>query len=137
VANEQPQPQGNPATSAVVGATQQVREAVEKMDRTLQRFESWQSPGMFRVTPAGSGGIMGQGRDATHERLRVREWVISVGAAGAYILMAGENPIATVQFSAAGSIVIPLPITIERGILITTAGVAAEIYDSFLITNTE
>jgi hypothetical protein len=137
VANEQPQPQGNPATSAVVGATQQVREAVAKMDRTLQRFESWQSPGMFRVTPAANGGVVGQGREATHERLRVREWVISVSDAGAYTLMAGQTPVATVQFAGAGSIVIPLPITLERGILITTAGVAANIYDSFLITNTE
>lgn len=131
------QPQGNPATSAVVGALQAVKDAVGGVANTLQRFESRQSPGMFRITPAGSGGVMGEGRAATHERLRVVEWVISVGEAGAYVLTVSDTPIATVQFAAAGTIVIPLPITIERGVLVTTAGTADQIYDSFLIVHTE
>ncbi len=128
----------NPATSAVVGALQQVRSAVQGIAATLQRYETIQSPGLFRVTPAGSSCPSGQGEQATHTRLRVVSWVVSAGTnGGAFSLVAGENVLATVQFAAEGSIVIPLAVTIDRGILVTTDGVAADLYESFLIVHTE
>lgn len=123
----------NPATSVVVAALGAVRSAVGSVADILQRIEKRQSPGIFRVTPTGS--LVGPGRPATHERLRVLSWVVTASAAGQYLLMAGESVIAAVQMSAAGTVVIPLPITIESGILVTTDGAA--VVDSFLVTYTE
>lgn len=136
----------NPSTGAVVGALQAVRNAVQSVGLTLQRIESRQSPGLFRITPEGSSCPSGAGRPATHERLRVVSWVVTAVTAGTPVsLQVGETIVATVQFPLApgagvaiGTLVIPLPITIDRGLTVSTvAANANEIYDSFLILYTE
>jgi hypothetical protein len=129
----------NPATSVVVAALGAVREAVIGVANTLQRFETRQSPGLYRILPAASASaaVLAPGFPAQSTRLRVIEWIIAVDAAGTYGVTVGGVPIVQVEFGAAGTLIVPLPITVDRAAEVTTSGTAANIVDSFLITVTE
>jgi hypothetical protein len=138
--DEKPQPIAvNPATSVIVSALGAVRAAVLGVADTLQRFESRQSPGLYRILPAASASaaVLAPGFPAQSTRLRVIEWVIAVDAAGTYGVQVGGTPIVQVEFGAAGTLIVPLPLTIDRAAEVTTSGTAANIVDSFLITVTE
>lgn len=131
--------QQNPATSVVVAALGAVRTAVEGVSNTLQRFETRQSPGLYRILPdaSGSAASLPPGFPAQSTRLRVIEWVIAVSAAGTYGVTVGGVPVVLVEFAGAGTIIVPLPLTFDRAAEVSTSGTAANIVDSFLITVTE
>lgn len=124
----------NPATSAILLGLKAVQDAVDNVAEVMQRREN-QSPGMYRITPTGSP--MGEGIGAQSTRLRVTHWVIAATAAGTFAVQVGSAVIAQVVFAAAGTLVVPLPITIDNGKDITTTGTAADVADSFLLGFTE
>lgn len=125
----------NPATSVIVGALGAVRDAVLGVASTLTRMELRQSPGLYRITPGGAS--MPPGFMAQSTRLRIVSWVIAVQEAGSFGVRVGRDDIARVEFSAAGTLVVPLAVTIDRAAEITTSGIADVITDSFLIVYTE
>lgn len=131
----------NPATSAVLGALAANKEASDRIALTLQRIESRQSPGLYRILPAGSASSaeLAAGFVAQSTRFRVISWVVAIGpTGGTFGVNVGGQDIARVHVPAGGgTLVIPLEVTLDRGVDITTSGVAADIYDSFLIVVTE
>lgn len=124
----------NPATSAILLGLRMVKDAVDNVALVLQRREN-QSPGLYRITPAGSG--MGVGIEAQSTRIRVTTWVIAVTAAGVFGVQVGSAVIAQVNMTGAGTLIVPLPVTIDNGKDVTTTGTAANITDSFLLGYTE
>ena len=125
----------NPATSVIAGLLTAVQQAIVGVAATLQRMETRQSPGLYRIAPAGAS--MPPGFLAQSTRFRVIDWIIAVNAAGTYGIQVGRDDIVQVEFAGADTKVIPLPVTIDRAAEITTSGVAANIVDSFLTIYTE
>ena len=74
---------------------------------------------------------------AKHERMRVVSWVVSVDAAGTYALQLGTSVRFTVQTAAADTLVIPLPITIDRGTDVSIVATGGNVTDSLLVAYTE
>lgn len=122
-------PTPNPATSFIVSALGQVVTAVDKVRDTLERREK-QSPGQFRITG-------GDAFTARSHRMRIVNWVLAVSNAGTFGLHVGSADVVQVEAVGAGTFVIPLSITIDRGVDVSTSGVAADITDSFVIAYTE
>lgn len=124
----------NPAASSVLAALAGIAPLLNDIRETLERQER-RSPGLFRIAPAGSDA--GDGIGAQSTRLRVTHWVIAVSAAGQFAVRVGSAPVVFAEFAAAGTLVIPLPITIDSGKDISTDGVVANITDSYLLAFTE
>ena len=116
----------NPATSFLAAALNEVRKAVDGVTATLERREK-ESPGLVRINEV----------FATSTRLRVVQWVVAVKNAGTFGVHVGSRDIVNIEAAGAGTFIVPLPLTIDRGVDISTSGTAADITDSFLIAFTE
>ena len=139
MADQLPQPSDrNPATSVIVAALGAVRAAVDSVALTLQRFESRQSPGMFKIHPEPF---------RSSERLRTTLLVIESGATSSLTHAAGVNLVLGSKVIATLRVAINhneyvLPATFDRGQEIQLIDVATgvsptEILDAFLIGYTE
>ena len=118
----------NPATSAILTALGAMHSGIAELVSLAKLGGRADTAGIFRVSS----------RRAFGHALRVREWVIAGGAAGSYALQVGTATVATVEFAAAETLVVPLPIGIDRGQDIeTVASGGGTVTDSFLIAYTE
>lgn len=120
----------NPATAMLAGLLSTLVAEVRGLRATLERRET-RSPGIFRITPAGS--VAGEGQRRIDPQLRVMYWILSVSAAGAYGVRVGSHQVITIQVAAADTLIIPLLDTLLTGNDITTTGTAANIVDSLLV----
>lgn len=118
----------NPATSAILTALSALHRGIDELVSLAKLGGRADTAGIFRVSTR---------RSFTHA-LRVRQWVIAGNDAAAFSLKVGTATVATIEFGAAGSIVVPLPIEIDRGQDIETVAVGTgTVTDSFLIAYTE
>lgn len=112
--------QPNVAAFSIIGALDELKKVMEqvatRMERPAPRI--WRTP----FTP-------------THEQVRVEWWVVTLNAAGTATLNIGTRAVYIVQAATADTFVIPLPLTITRGVDVTVAG--ANVADTILIGYTE
>lgn len=124
----------NMATSALLGGLAAIKASVDKIWQGAERREQ-RSPGRFIITQDGSQIYRSQSLG-----LRILNWVCAVDAAGTYQLRAGSSEIATIVTAAAGTLVIPLEVTIMPGLdlsTVETGGGAGVVVSSYVVAYTE
>jgi hypothetical protein len=113
----------NLGTTALLAGLAALGERMDAVRETLERREQ-ESPGIFQLGSVAKSSSL---------RLRVKELVLSVTAAGTFGLMIGTTDEGRrFNFAAAGTLVIPMPITIDSGKDISISGTAANILNAYV-----
>jgi hypothetical protein len=115
----------NPTQSMLVSGIQQLHDDLVGLRDTMERLER-EAPGLLKLATTAT---------ITNQRYRAISLILAVSAAGAHSLRVGTANVFTVQTSAADTLILPLPVTIDRGkeILIVSAGFV----DAFLVVYTD
>lgn len=110
----------DPASAAIVAQLTRQTELLVQIAEAGERKEA-PAPGQFR-TPF-----------VSHVRVRATDWIIAVDGAAVIQLVSGALPIITVEFPAADTRVIPIPVTFDRGtnVAVTATG-AGTVVDSVI-----
>ena len=110
------------ATGMVIETLEGIKSEIRQLSDRMQA----PAPGMFRC-----GTV-----NRTHIRMRVAHWVLAVTAAAPDVvaLQVGSSIVATVTVTPEqATIILPLPITIERGTDVVAVPTAGTVNESFLI----
>lgn len=106
------------SAGAIIAELRLIADQVKQLHNRLERPAPW-----VRRTPF----------VPEHVRDRLEWWIVTVSGAGAITLQFGTSAVFTVQFAAADTKVIPLPVTLDRGKDITVVDASTVLVDSLLI----